>query len=84
MRHVLPNHLHNPFQNRFNVPVTQRHDEMQSYAHMVWQRERDRTKPALRHEMPKSVEAPKHGSLASVYAMMLIFAVAAFILLKVF
>jgi hypothetical protein len=34
--------------------------------------------------MPKSVEAPKHGSLASVYAMMLIFAVAAFILLKVF
>jgi hypothetical protein len=33
--------LHNPFNNRFNDPVTRRHDEMQAYAHMVWLRERN-------------------------------------------
>ena len=34
------NYLHNPFQNRFNDPVTHRHDEGQAYANMVWLRER--------------------------------------------
>ena len=29
-------YLHNPFQNRFNVPVTQRLDEMQAVTNMVW------------------------------------------------
>jgi hypothetical protein len=33
--------LHNPFHNRFNVPVTSRRDEMQAYAHQVWLRERN-------------------------------------------
>ena len=27
---------HNPFHNRFNVPVHSRLDEMQAYTHMVW------------------------------------------------
>ena len=28
--------FHNPFHNRFNVPVHSRLDEMQAYTHMVW------------------------------------------------
>ncbi len=28
--------IHNPFHNRFNVPVHSRLDEMQAYTHMVW------------------------------------------------
>jgi hypothetical protein len=34
--------LHNPFINRFNDPVSRRHDEMQSHEYMVWLRDRDR------------------------------------------
>jgi hypothetical protein len=34
------NYLHNPFQNRFNVPVTHRLDEMQAVTNMVWLHER--------------------------------------------
>ena len=42
MRHELPkNLLHNPFQNRFHDPVTQRLDDMQSHAYSVWLRERN-------------------------------------------
>jgi len=33
--------LHNPFINRFNEPVTRRHDEMQSDEYMAWLRERN-------------------------------------------
>jgi hypothetical protein len=35
------NSLHNPFNNRFNYPVTCRRDEMQAYAHKAWLRERN-------------------------------------------
>jgi hypothetical protein len=28
--------FHNPFHNRFQVPVHSRLDEMQAYTHMVW------------------------------------------------
>lgn len=31
--------FHNPFRNRFNVPVHSRLDEMQAYTHMVWLRD---------------------------------------------
>jgi hypothetical protein len=42
MRPALPNDvLHNPFNNRFNDPVTRRHDEMQASAYMDWLRERN-------------------------------------------
>jgi hypothetical protein len=30
------NLLHNPFHNRFNVPVTQRRDSMHAHANVVW------------------------------------------------
>ena len=35
------NHLHNPFQNRFNDPVQRREDDMQAYENMVWLRQRN-------------------------------------------
>ena len=28
--------FHNPFYNRFHVPVSSRLDEMQAFTHMVW------------------------------------------------
>jgi hypothetical protein len=35
-----PTHIndpfHNPFRNRFHVPVRARLDEMQAYTHMIW------------------------------------------------
>ena len=44
MRPALPNDvLHNPFNNRFNDPVTRRHDDMQASAHMAWLRERNQS-----------------------------------------
>jgi hypothetical protein len=42
MKAELPKHqLHNPFHNRFNVPVSQRQDELLSEGYMVWLRERN-------------------------------------------
>ena len=42
MRQALTNNaFHNPFNNRFNDPVTRRHDEMQADAYMTWLRERN-------------------------------------------
>jgi hypothetical protein len=38
-------YLHNPFQNRFHVPVTQRLDEMQAVTNMVWLHEQMVGKP---------------------------------------
>ena len=43
MRHEFSsNLLHNPFYNRFNVPVTQRRDSLQAHANVVWLHEHDR------------------------------------------
>lgn len=37
MRHALTNNpLHNPFNNRFKVPVTRRDDEMQADGYTTW------------------------------------------------
>jgi hypothetical protein len=43
------NSLHNPFSNRFNVPVTQRYDEMQCDEYMAWLRERNLGQLAQQH-----------------------------------
>jgi hypothetical protein len=40
MRPTRPNSLRNPFQNRFNDPVTWRLDEMQAHSNVVWPRQR--------------------------------------------
>jgi len=40
--------LHNPFINRFNEPVTRRHDEMQCDEYIAWLRERNLGGPRQR------------------------------------
>ena len=45
MRSATHNYLHNPFQNRFNDPVSQRRDDMQADANVVWLRERREGSP---------------------------------------
>ena len=42
MIQALPNQaIHNPFQNRFNYPVTHRRDDMQSNGYRAWLRARN-------------------------------------------
>ena len=36
MKHSLDDPIHNPFNNRFHVPVHSRLDEMQAYTHVIW------------------------------------------------
>ena len=60
---------HNPFHNRFHVPVHSRLDEMQAYTHMVWLNEpfrSDRDKDKKQH--------PRHwgGALAAAFALVLV------------
>ena len=81
MKVELPNPLlHNPFHNRFNDPVSQRQDELESEGYMVWLRERN-----LEHSGYKipSVEASTANSLRGVLALLLVFAVSMVFLVKV-
>jgi hypothetical protein len=84
MKAELPNPLlHNPFHNRFNDPVSQRHD-LQSEGYMVWLRERN-----LEHSGYKiaSVEAAtaKHrrGVVPGALALLLLIVVSMVFLVKV-
>ncbi len=55
MSQALPNNLlHNPFQNRFHDPVTQRRDEMQASENIVWLRERNETTQTTSNAVPWS------------------------------
>ena len=59
---------HNPFYNRFHVPVRSRLDEMQAFTHMVWLNE-----PAeLRHGVTKE-QPGRHWrrALAGAFALVL-------------
>ncbi|HET6671648.1 MAG TPA: hypothetical protein VFH15_15575 [Pyrinomonadaceae bacterium] len=59
---------HNPFYNRFHVPVSSRLDEMQAFTHMVWLNE----PAALRHGITK--EQPGRNwrrALAGAFALVL-------------
>ncbi len=92
MRQALPNHLlHNPFHNRFNDPVTQRHDEMQSYAHMVWLRERNEGRQTHSSAVQKqttsisnALQPSRGGQLFGVFALLLMFLVSVLMMLKAF
>jgi hypothetical protein len=80
MRQSLPNHLlHNPFYNRFNVPVTHRHDEMQAQAY-VWLRDRNEGE----ENRPMLYESNRGRKLFGVFAMVLMVIVTVLILLKAF
>ena len=61
--------FHNPFHNRFNVPVHSRLDEMQAYTHMVWLNE-----PA---SMDRAEEQTSHSrdwtsALAGAFGLLLL------------
>ena len=60
---------HNPFRNRFHVPVHARLDEMQAYTHMVWLNE-----PAgLDHETENNQHSrPWIRALAGAFALVLV------------
>ena len=67
--------LHNPFINRFNDPVSRRHDEMQSHEYMVWLRERDQVnRQTQQHSQLSIANEPTHlGRLfASVFGILVL------------
>ena len=61
--------IHNPFHNRFRVPVHSRLDEMQAYTHMVWLRS-----PDPPDQQTKTGQHPRHyaGALAGAFALVLV------------
>ena len=60
---------HNPFHNRFHVPVHSRLDEMQAYTHMVWLNE-----PAALDQEAGKHQHPQHWgrALAGAFALLLV------------
>jgi len=60
---------HNPFCNRFHVPVHSRLDEMQAYTHMIWLNE-----PAALDDKTDKYPQRRHwgGALAAVFALVLV------------
>ena len=44
---------HNPFYNRFHVPVSSRLDEMQAFTHMVWLNEPAELGQGTTNEQPR-------------------------------
>lgn len=44
---------HNPFYNRFQVPVSSRLDEMQAFTHMVWLNEPAELGHGITNERPR-------------------------------
>ena len=59
---------HNPFHNRFRVPVHSRLDEMQAYTHMVWLND-----PLPNEDAEKNDGARSWGrALAGAFALMLV------------
>ena len=59
---------HNPFYNRFHVPVSSRLDEMQAFTHMVWLNEPPDLRQGIRKERPGR---NWRGALAGAFALVL-------------
>jgi len=61
--------IHNPFHNRFNVPVHSRMDEMQAYTHMIWL-----NSPMTSDEQTDSDRHPRYWlrALAGAFALVLV------------
>ena len=60
---------HNPFHNRFHVPVHSRLDEMKAYTQMAWLHS-----PICSDEQSKKDQHPRHyaGALAGAFALVLV------------
>ena len=89
MRHELPsNLLHNPFRNRFNDPVSQRLDDMQSHAYSVWLRERNLEQSGFKipERMSDISTATSHVGriFAGAFAVLLVVIASVAVLLKAF
>jgi hypothetical protein len=70
---------HNPFQNRFQVPVHSRVDEMQAYTHMIWLNE----PVELDHDTAKNRRSRHWGrALAGAFALVLVVVFSATLLLN--
>jgi len=76
------NSLHNPFINRFDEPVTRRHDEMQCDEYMAWLRERNLGRLGQQHESTTIAKRP--AFLGPMFAglcglLVLLLSIAAFV-----
>ncbi|HJX91875.1 MAG TPA: hypothetical protein VJ372_15350 [Pyrinomonadaceae bacterium] len=63
--------LHNPFINRFNDPVSRRHDEMQSHEYMMWLRDRDQVTLQTQHSKMSIAKESAHAVrlLAGIFGL---------------
>lgn len=60
---------HNPFHNRFHVPVHSRMDEMQAYTHMIWLKD----STPFDQQQEKNQQARRWGrALAGAFALLLV------------
>lgn len=60
--------FHNPFYNRFHVPVSSRLDEMQAFTHMVWLNEPATSSQGITKE---DTGRSWRGALAGAFALVL-------------
>jgi len=89
MRHEIPkNLLHNPFQNRFDDPVTRRLDDMQSHAYSVWLRERNLEQSGFKipDAARRMTDATGHAGrvFAGAFAVLLVLVSVAVVLFRAF
>jgi hypothetical protein len=85
MKAELPKHLlHNPFQNRFNDPVSQRQDELQSEAYSVWLRERNLEHSGFKILKSEESTMTRHarGVVSGVFAVLVVIVVSMVFLVK--
>ena len=69
MKRQINDPYHNPFHNRFQVPVHSRLDEMQAYTHMVWLND----PPTTEEETDKDHAARGWGrALVGAFALVLV------------
>ena len=69
--------IHNPFHNRFRVPVHSRLDEMQAYTHMPWLHS-----PMALDQRTKAAKHGRYwaGALAGAFALVLVVVLSAALL----
>ena len=73
--------FHNPFHNRFRVPVHSRLDEMQAYTHMVWLND----PPPSDQQPDDNQHARRWGrALAGAFALVLVVVFSAALVSNVF
>ena len=69
MKNRVHDPIHNPFRNRFHVPVHSRLDEMQAYTQMAWLHS-----PISLDQQTETDQHPRHygRALAGAFALVLV------------